>query len=166
MSHFYMIVHFSWGTLCKALIDSPHVMYVTKVLLNTGLLRTLTLNKEIARVWIFKEVFIPFKYLSRGTPFKKYKHKSTCSFVRRSAPCKRPLKCETFHWINSDLPNFNLIFFQFLSKLSSAASWVSWRNVIEIINNKARHNLINVKYRQMAFRSARSALVGSFLGIP
>ena len=26
---------------------------------------------------------------------------------------------------------------------------------IEIINNKARHNLINVKYRQMAFRSAR-----------
>jgi hypothetical protein len=37
---------------------------------------------------------------------------------------------------------------------------------IEVINIKARHNLINVKYRQMAFRSARSALVGSFLGIP
>ena len=34
---------------------------------------------------------------------------------------------------------------------------------IEIKNNKARHNLSNVKYRQMAFRLVDSAIVGSFL---
>ena len=33
---------------------------------------------------------------------------------------------------------------------------------IEIINNKARHNLINVKYHQMVFRSAAGAVVESF----
>ena len=34
---------------------------------------------------------------------------------------------------------------------------------IEIKNNKARHNLSNVKYRQMAFQSVDGAVVGSFL---
>ena len=34
---------------------------------------------------------------------------------------------------------------------------------IEIKNNKARHNLMNVKYRQIAFRSVDGAVVGSFL---
>ena len=34
---------------------------------------------------------------------------------------------------------------------------------IEIKNNKARHNLSDVKYRQMAFRSVDGAVVGSFL---
>ena len=33
---------------------------------------------------------------------------------------------------------------------------------IEIIYNKTRHNLINVKYRQMVFRSVGGAVVGSF----
>ena len=35
-------------------------------------------------------------------------------------------------------------------------------NSITIINNKARHNLINVKYRQMVFPSVGGAVVGSF----
>ena len=39
-------------------------------------------------------------------------------------------------------------------------------SLIEIINNKARHNLINVKYHQMAFQSARWRWSGSFLGTP
>ena len=34
---------------------------------------------------------------------------------------------------------------------------------IEIKNNKARHNLSNVKYRQMAFQSVDDAVVGSYL---
>ena len=34
---------------------------------------------------------------------------------------------------------------------------------VEIKNNKARHNLINVKYHQMAFQSVDGAVVGSFL---
>ena len=34
---------------------------------------------------------------------------------------------------------------------------------IEIKNNKARHNLSNVKYRQMAFRLVDGAVIGSFL---
>ena len=34
---------------------------------------------------------------------------------------------------------------------------------IEIKNNKARHNLSNVKYSQMAFGSVDGAVVGSFL---
>ena len=34
---------------------------------------------------------------------------------------------------------------------------------IEIKNNKARHNLSNVKYRQMALRLVDGAVVGSFL---
>ena len=34
---------------------------------------------------------------------------------------------------------------------------------VEIKNNKARHNLSNVKYRQMAFQSIDGAVVGSFL---
>ena len=38
--------------------------------------------------------------------------------------------------------------------------------LIEIINNKARHNLINVKYRQMAFRSARWRCSWEFFGNP
>ena len=33
---------------------------------------------------------------------------------------------------------------------------------IEIINNKATHNLMNVKYRQMVLRSVGGAVVGSF----
>ena len=37
---------------------------------------------------------------------------------------------------------------------------------IEIINNKARHNLINVKYRQMAFQSARWRCSWEFFGNP
>ena len=45
--------------------------------------------------------------------------------------------------------------------------WLIIRSVvifinIEIIYNKARHNLINVKYRQMVFRSVGGAVVGSF----
>ena len=35
-------------------------------------------------------------------------------------------------------------------------------NCIEIKNNKTRHNLMNVKNRQMAFRSVDGAVVGSF----
>ena len=34
---------------------------------------------------------------------------------------------------------------------------------IEIKNNKARHNLMNVKYRQMTLRSVDGPVVGSFL---
>ena len=34
---------------------------------------------------------------------------------------------------------------------------------IEIKNNKARHNLMNVKYHQVAFRSVDGTVVGSFL---
>ena len=34
--------------------------------------------------------------------------------------------------------------------------------VIEIINNKAMHKIINVKYRQMVFRSVGGTVVGSF----
>ena len=34
--------------------------------------------------------------------------------------------------------------------------------LIEIINNKARHKVINVKYRQMVFWSVGGAVVGSF----
>ena len=34
---------------------------------------------------------------------------------------------------------------------------------LEIKNNKARHNLSNVKYHQMAFQSVDGAEVGSFL---
>ena len=34
--------------------------------------------------------------------------------------------------------------------------------IIEIINNKARHNLINVKYCQMVFLSVGGAVVRSF----
>ena len=34
---------------------------------------------------------------------------------------------------------------------------------IEIINRKARHNLINVKYHQMAFQLVDGAVVGYFL---
>ena len=34
---------------------------------------------------------------------------------------------------------------------------------IEIKNNKARHNLMNVKYRQMVFRSLDGTVVGSYL---
>ena len=33
---------------------------------------------------------------------------------------------------------------------------------VEIINNKARHNLMNVKYFQMVFRSVGGAVVRSF----
>ena len=35
-------------------------------------------------------------------------------------------------------------------------------NAIEIKNNKARHNLSNLKYRQMEFRSVDGAVVGTF----
>ena len=34
---------------------------------------------------------------------------------------------------------------------------------IEIKNNKARHNLSNVKYRQMAFQSVDGTVVGNIL---
>ena len=37
------------------------------------------------------------------------------------------------------------------------------QNTIEIKDNKARHNLSNVKYRQMALQSVDGAVVGSFL---
>ena len=38
--------------------------------------------------------------------------------------------------------------------------------LIEIINNIARHNLINAKYRQMVFRSARWHCSREFFGNP
>ena len=37
-----------------------------------------------------------------------------------------------------------------------------WLFKIEIINNKARHNLVDVKYHQMVFRWVGGAVVGSF----
>ena len=40
------------------------------------------------------------------------------------------------------------------------------RKTIEIKNNKARHTLSNVRYRQMAFRLVDGAVVGSFFGRP
>ena len=39
-------------------------------------------------------------------------------------------------------------------------------NCKKIKNNKTRHNLMNVKNRQMAFRSVDGAVVGSFFGTP
>ena len=39
----------------------------------------------------------------------------------------------------------------------------SFCSCIEIKNNKARHNLSNVKYRQMAFQSVDGAVVRTFL---
>ena len=44
---------------------------------------------------------------------------------------------------------------------SLRAGRLSWAG--KDMNNKARHNLSNVKYRQMAFWSVDSAVVGSFL---
>ena len=38
-----------------------------------------------------------------------------------------------------------------------------YSHAIEIKKNKARHNLSNVKYRQMALQSVDGAVVGSFL---
>ena len=46
--------------------------------------------------------------------------------------------------------------FQYQSKVQTHST------VIEIKNNKARHNLSNVKYRQMAFRLVDGAVLGVF----
>ena len=40
------------------------------------------------------------------------------------------------------------------------------QSTIEMINNKAMHNLINVKYSKMAFRSARWCCSREFMGTP
>ena len=55
--------------------------------------------------------------------------------------------------------NFTFIY-QFYSRITN------FIYLIEIINNKARHNLINVKYHQMAFRLARWCCSWEFFGNP
>ena len=39
--------------------------------------------------------------------------------------------------------------------------WSFYHGQIEIINNKARHNLIDAKYQQMAFRSVQTTVLTS-----
>ena len=48
------------------------------------------------------------------------------------------------------------------SVLKFAFDSVNKKLSIEIINNKARHKMINVKYRQMVFQSVGGTVIRSF----
>ena len=68
-------------------------------------------------------------------------------------------------WCNS-IQNINLrASSKRLPDNSFTAAWLDCC-IIEIINNKARHNLININYRQMAFQSARWRCSWEFFGNP
>ena len=58
---------------------------------------------------------------------------------------------------------FKMSLLFFLKKRKEMYLILVIQNTIKIKNNKARHNLSNVKYRQMAFQSVDGAVVGSFL---